>query len=207
MLNRRAVITTSAGLAVAALGYRAWDRGVFAGASGPAYAPWNDWQGSETDGNRRPLHAAILAASPHDTQPWRFALSDNELAVYADRARHLGTFPSGAKCILEWAAPSRTSCAPHTRSELPPTSCRRMAGSNCRRQRMQCWPHESGWAPGHVNAARSSRLFPDGIPTVGLIEIRHFPPSDCVNSSISRQARTYEWSSCRTPARGANLVR
>jgi hypothetical protein len=45
MLNRRAVISTSAGLAVAALGYRAWDRGVFAGASGPAYAPWIDWKG------------------------------------------------------------------------------------------------------------------------------------------------------------------
>lgn len=108
MLKRRAAITTGAGLAVAALGYRAWDRGVFAGASGPAYAPWIDWQGNETDGNRRPLHAAILAASPHDTQPWQFALSGNELAVYADRARHLGTFDPfrremhlGVGCAIE----------------------------------------------------------------------------------------------------------
>jgi hypothetical protein len=54
--------------------------------------PWDEWRGSDTDGNRRPLRAAILAASPHDTQPWLFAVSDSEVAVYADRARHLGTF-------------------------------------------------------------------------------------------------------------------
>jgi nitroreductase len=44
------------------------------------------------DGNRRPLRAAILAASPHDTQPWRFAVSSGGIEVYADRARHLGAF-------------------------------------------------------------------------------------------------------------------
>jgi hypothetical protein len=92
MPSRRAVIASGAGLAVAALGYRAWDRGVLAGPTGPAYAPWNEWTGTDSDGNRRPLRAAILAASPHDTQPWLFAVSAREIAVYADRARHLGTF-------------------------------------------------------------------------------------------------------------------
>ena len=92
MPSRRAVMAASGGVALAALGYRAWGRGVFAGATGPAYAPWDDWRGSDTDGNRRPLRAAILAASPHDTQPWLFAVSADETAVYADRARNLGTF-------------------------------------------------------------------------------------------------------------------
>lgn len=85
-------MAASGAAALAALGYRAWGRGVFAGASGPAYAAWDDWRGSDTDGNRRPLRAAILAASPHDTQPWLFAVSAGETAVYADRARNLGTF-------------------------------------------------------------------------------------------------------------------
>ncbi len=70
MVSRRMMIAGGAGAAVVAgLGYRVWDRGVFAGPGGPAYAPWADWRGSVIDGIARPLHAAILAANPHDTQP------------------------------------------------------------------------------------------------------------------------------------------
>jgi hypothetical protein len=38
------------------------------------------------------LHAGILAANPHDTQPWQFIISANAITVMADRSRHLGTF-------------------------------------------------------------------------------------------------------------------
>ena len=92
MPSRRAVVAGGAGLAVAALGFRAWDRGILTGATGQAYVPWEEWRGSARDGNQRPLRAAILAASPHDTQPWLFTVSAREMTVYADRARHLGTF-------------------------------------------------------------------------------------------------------------------
>jgi nitroreductase len=90
--SRRALVGGAGSLILAALGYRAWDRGAFALASGPPYAPWDEWRGTARDGNRRPLRAAILAASPHDTQPWRFAVSSGGIEVYADRARHLGAF-------------------------------------------------------------------------------------------------------------------
>jgi nitroreductase len=92
MPSRRAVIGGAGSLLLAALGYRAWDRGAFALASGPPYLPWDEWRGTALDGNQRPLRAAILAASPHDTQPWRFAVSPGAIEVYADRARHLGAF-------------------------------------------------------------------------------------------------------------------
>src|SRR5262249_26132765 len=86
----------------------AWDRGAFTGATGPAYLPWEEWRGSESDGSQRPLRAGILAASPHNTQPWLFAVSPRAIAVYADRARHLGSFDPfrramhlGGGCALE----------------------------------------------------------------------------------------------------------
>jgi nitroreductase len=90
--SRRALIGGAGSLILAALGYRAWDRGAFALGSGLPYTPWDEWRGTSLDGDRRPLRAAILAASPHDTQPWRFAVSPGGIGVYADRARHLGTF-------------------------------------------------------------------------------------------------------------------
>ena len=74
MGTTRRIVIGGAGLAVlGALGYRAWDRGVFEVGQGPAFKPWDEWRGRDDEGPRRPLHAAILAANPHDTQPWLFA--------------------------------------------------------------------------------------------------------------------------------------
>jgi len=109
MTSRRTMLASgAAAFALSALGYRAWDRGVFAGATGPAYAPWDEWAGSDRDGDRRPLRAAILAASPHDTQPWLFEMSAQAVGVYADRGRHLGSFDPfrremhlGVGCAIE----------------------------------------------------------------------------------------------------------
>jgi nitroreductase len=91
-MQRQTLVVASAAVALSAVGYRAWDRGVFAGANGPAYMPWDEWRGTDQDGDQRALRGAILAASPHNTQPWLFEVSDDAIAVYADRSRHLGAF-------------------------------------------------------------------------------------------------------------------
>jgi nitroreductase len=91
MQRQRAVIAGGAAVALA-LGYRAWERGVFAGATGPAYSPWDEWNSTDPEGSQGLLRAASLAASPHNTQPWRFGVSGNAITVFADRARHLGSF-------------------------------------------------------------------------------------------------------------------
>src|SRR3989337_2594486 len=67
-----AITSGASALAVAALGYRAWDRGAFGAPRGPAYAAWDEWRGTEADGKRRPLRATILAASPHHRPPRSF---------------------------------------------------------------------------------------------------------------------------------------
>jgi hypothetical protein len=95
MRTRRTVLMLGGGAAAAiatGLAYRAWDRGVWSRAGGDAYTPWSDWEGDAGDGIKRPLRAAILAANPHNTQPWLFKIADNEITIFADRGRNLGTF-------------------------------------------------------------------------------------------------------------------
>jgi len=106
--TRRLVIGGAGVALLGALGYRAWDRGVFEAGQGPAFRPWDEWRGNAGEGPRQPLHAAILAANPHDTQPWLFVAHGASIAVMADRARHLGTFDPfrremhlGVGCAIE----------------------------------------------------------------------------------------------------------
>ena len=95
LTSRRSVLKGLAGLSVLAAGgvvYRAWDNGVFDVGGGPAYELWNDWRGAALEGPLAIVQAGILASNAHNTQPWRFQLSEDRIAVFADHDRHLGTF-------------------------------------------------------------------------------------------------------------------
>jgi hypothetical protein len=95
MATRRAVLGSVGAvgaLALGGLGYRAWDRGVFQFSENPAYWPWHDWQGYPSDGSKRALRAAILAANPHDSQPWQFQVWGDGIIFIANRRRNLGSF-------------------------------------------------------------------------------------------------------------------
>jgi nitroreductase len=79
--------------------------------------PWDYWRSNEGAGTVRIASAAILAASPYDTQPWLFRLRANRIEVVADAARNLAgldpyhrEFYMGLGCAIEnacVAAPSQ----------------------------------------------------------------------------------------------------
>ena len=51
-------------------------------------------------GHRAVVHAATLAPSVHNSQPWRFTMDDDGVDLYADEARRLS--------VLDPATPSRS---------------------------------------------------------------------------------------------------
>ncbi len=77
--------------------------------SDPAYAPWRLWNDPALRGTPLALVAAgILAANPHDSQPWLFRVTADGIDVFADPSRNLGAMDPflremhiGLGCALE----------------------------------------------------------------------------------------------------------
>lgn len=69
--------------------WRAADQGVFSTGEGPAYEPWDDWR-TTTRGSLDLVRAAILAANPHNSQPWLFHVTQTQIELFADYRRNLG---------------------------------------------------------------------------------------------------------------------
>jgi nitroreductase len=86
--------------------YRCYDQGVLAAGKGPAFEALKDWQNYQ--GPLAPVAAAALAASAHNTQPWRFGVTDNQIDLFVDKSRTTGAndalnreFYISAGCALE----------------------------------------------------------------------------------------------------------
>jgi hypothetical protein len=88
--------------------WRAYDQGVFSVGQGLAYEPWKDWRSGSNDGALALVRAAILAASPHNTQPWLFKVTNSSIELYIDTKRNVGALDPylreeyiGMGCALE----------------------------------------------------------------------------------------------------------
>jgi hypothetical protein len=93
LMSRRDLL--AAGVGIAALGSRA----VRAADPDPqlnlpnrraAYEPWYSWRADAPKSAVVVVHAAVLAANAHDTQPWKFRIDAGRVDVYADMERNLG---------------------------------------------------------------------------------------------------------------------
>lgn len=112
-VSRRAVLRgVGAGVATVAvagsgvLSFRAYDQHVMDPAGGTAFEAWRAWR--HRPGPLGVVAAAVLAANPHNTQPWLFRLAGSRIDLHVDAARNTGTVDPlrremfvGLGCALE----------------------------------------------------------------------------------------------------------
>lgn len=132
LLNSRRTFLKRAGAAtlvavVSGSVYRAADRGVFSVGQGDAYEPWETWREEQTTGTMALVQSAILAANPHNSQPWLFRVSETQLDLFADPARNIGSIDpflremyTGLGCALENVVLSARALGYRPRVQLLP---------------------------------------------------------------------------------------
>ncbi len=112
-LSRRSLLgriglgaVTVAVVGAGAASYRVYDNGVLDAGEGTPYEGWSNWQ--DHPGAIGAVAAAVLAANPHNSQSWTFAVQPSRVDLFLDAGRRTGTLDPlareqhiGLGCALE----------------------------------------------------------------------------------------------------------
>ncbi len=86
--------------------YRVFDNGVLDAGSGTPYDAWSHWR--DDPGPLGTVAAAILAANPHNIQPWLFHVTETAVDLFTDPSRGIASLDPfdrerqvGLGCALE----------------------------------------------------------------------------------------------------------
>lgn len=93
MISRRVLLRGAGGVAIVGAGaglVRAIDQGLIIDFDRPGLAAWDDWRLQRYQGPLALASAGVLAASPHNSQPWRFAIGRLGVDVFEVPERNLG---------------------------------------------------------------------------------------------------------------------
>lgn len=93
LLTRRNFLKGLGAAAIIVAGGTVWRAaagGVFSAGQGPAYEPWTNWREAD-DARLNLIRAAILASNPHNSQPWLFRVVGQQIDLFVDTQRRIGT--------------------------------------------------------------------------------------------------------------------
>jgi nitroreductase len=130
-MDRRDLLKGTGAIAILVAGggvWRAYEEGLFSADKGPAFQPWKNWNEAKT-GPLALVRAAILSASPHNTQPWLFRVNPAKVELYADTSRNTGALDPflrelhiGLGCALENMMVTASAIGYRSSADLVPGS-------------------------------------------------------------------------------------
>jgi hypothetical protein len=170
-MDRRTALRLGGGLGLVAAGglvARAVDQGLVFSGDGAGLSAWNDWNQGRYSGPLALVSAAVLAGSPHNSQPWHFALGRLGIDIFDMPGRNLGAMDpfgrerlAGLGAAIQNMALASTGLARSAAVELLPD-----AAYPDHVARLQLGPDDASVAP-HPLIAAIGRRHTDRGPWTG----------------------------------------